>query len=169
MSEKWRVEKYFCEEVDLVLKVNKQIFLALFKKYSGKHTLPGKKPFMSLEEFRMLCNDAGLVGDNFATREIDVCFSQAMMTQVDELYVKRNLEMNFVEMLEALARAIDYSDVIKSMDGYKFVSLIQTELSKKLEIATEFLLKLCPVVFQDDYEIQTTEQYTKLMYRMKAN
>lgn len=168
-SEKWRIEKYFCEEVDLVLKVNKQIFLALFKKYSGKHTLPGKKPFMSLEEFRMLCNDAGLVGDNFATREIDVCFSQAMMTQVDELYVKRHLEMNFFEMLEALARAIDYSDVIKNMDGYKFISLIQTELSKKLEIATEFLLKLCPVVFQDDYEIQTTEQYTKLMYRMKAN
>lgn len=168
-SDKWRTEKYFCEEVDIVLKVNKSIFQALFKKYSGKHTLPGKKPFMSLEEFRMLCNDAGLVGDNFATREIDVCFSQSMMTQVDELYIKRHLEMNFTEMLEALSRAIDNSGVVKDMVNFKYLSLIKTDLSKKLEIFTKHLLKLCPVTFQDDYEPPIIEQYTKLMYRMKAD
>lgn len=168
-TEKWRIEKYFCEEVDLVLKVNKGIFVALFNKYSGKHTLPGKKKFMSLEEFRLLCTDAGLVGDNFATREIDVCFSQAMITQVDELYVKRHLEMSFVEMLEALVRSIDSSDCIKDLEVFECASLIQTELSKKVEYATTFLIKLCPISFQDDYTLQTAEDYSKLMYRMKTD
>lgn len=60
---------------------------------------------MSVEEFRDLCTDGGLINESFATREIDVCFRAAMMTQVDEVYKKRHIEMSFVEFLEALARA----------------------------------------------------------------
>lgn len=167
-TEKWRIEEYVCEEVDLVLKANKDIFIELFKKYSGKYTLPGKKPFMSLEEFRTLCVDGSLIGDNFAARDVDVFFSQAMMTQVDELYYKRHMEMSFVEMLEAISRALDNSEAFSNSSN-KLASIIQTRLSKKIETSLPWLLKICPLTFQDSYVFPTTETYTKMMYKLQKN
>ena len=167
-SDKWRVEKYLCEEVDLVIKANKEVFLAIFRKYSGKHTLPGKKPFTSLDEFRSLCNDIGLIGENFATREIDLCFSQAMITQIDELYSKRHMEMSFVEMLEGLSRAIDCSDAITSNGSSKIFSIIQNDLSKKIESSIEWLLKVCPQGFQSDFNYPSREVYSRMMYKIKV-
>lgn len=163
-TEMWRNEEYYTEEVDLVLKANKEIFVSIYKKYSGKQTLPGKKPFMSLEEFRQVCLDFGLVGENFATREIDLCFSQSMMTQIDELYYKRHLEMNFYEFLEAICRAIDCSGGFE-IGNIKINSLIQNKLSRKVEVALVWLLKLCPQSFQDEYVFPNAEFYTKMMYR----
>ena len=167
-SQKWRLEKYWIEEVDWVLKAHKPLLLALFSRYSGKNTLPGRKAFMSLEEFRMLCNDALLVGEKFATREIDVCYCESMMTQVDEIYSKRHLEMNFVEMIEALSRAVDQCDNFQDIDGFTSYQLISTPLSKKLELSFRNLIKLCPVSVQDDFEFPTSEVYSKFMYRMKG-
>ena len=164
-TQKWRNSEYLCEEVDLVLKANKELFLCLFKKYSGRYTLPGKKPFMSLEEFRQLCNEGNLIGDNLAAREIDVYFSQAMMTQVNELYYKRHMEMSFVEMLEALCRALDVSETFNN-DKFQPNSSISTKLSKKIEMAVPWLVKLCPVAFQDEYVIPGPDVYTKMMYKV---
>lgn len=87
-SNKWRWEKYVCEDVDLTLKAHLPVLKALFSRYSGRKTLPGYKPFMCLEEFRDLCTSAGLLNDSFASREIDACFGLAMMTYVDELFKK---------------------------------------------------------------------------------
>jgi hypothetical protein len=165
-SQKWRLQNYWVEEVDWVLKTHKTLLVALFNKYSGKNTLPGKKRFMSLEEFRMLCNDAGLVGEKFATREIDVCFCESMMTQVDELYSKRHLEMNFVEMLEALSRAVDLCDNFQDVERFSSNQLIFTSLSKKLELSFRTFIKLCPLGVQDDFEFPSSEVYSKLMYRV---
>jgi len=50
-SNRWRWDVYICEDIDLTLKAHKAILDALYKKFSGKKTLPGYKPFMSLEEF----------------------------------------------------------------------------------------------------------------------
>ena len=167
--DKWRLESYLCEEVDLVLRANKEVFNSLFKKYSGKRTLPGKKKFMSLEEFRSLCTDAGLIGDNFATREVDVCFNQAMMTQIDELYSKKHMEMSYVEMLEAISRALDSTNSIPDLNDFNCISLIQTNLSKKIEAGIDLLIKICPQSFQDDYEYPKVENYSKMMYKARLN
>lgn len=167
-SIKWRVEKYWVEEVDWVLKAHKPLLMSLFGRYSGKNTLPGKKPFMSLEEYRILCNDAGLIGEHFATREIDVCYSESMMTQVDELYIKRHLEMNFVEMLEALSRAVDTTDIFQDYEKFPSQQVIFTPLSKKLELSFKTFIKLCPVTFQDDFEFPTSELYSKYIYKVKS-
>ena len=58
--------------------------------FSGRKTLPGQKNFMSIEEFRQLCFDGKLVSSSLPAREIDMCFCQAMMVQVDELYEKKH-------------------------------------------------------------------------------
>jgi len=112
-TNKWRFEKYLCEDVDLALKAHKPILEFVFSKYSGKKGLPGSKPFLALLEFRAICSDAEMVQNTFGTREIDLCYSQAMMTQVDEIYKKKHLEMNFVEFLEAISRVADTANLPK--------------------------------------------------------
>lgn len=162
-----------CEEIDLVLKAHKPILDALFKKYSGKKTLPGQKVFMSLEEFRLLCNEAGLVNNTFATREIDLCFTQAMMTQVDELYKKRHIEMSYVEFLEALTRASDMANLTSNSmltEQEEIHQLFLNEnsngsLRTKLESAFQYLYKVCPIGVQDNFVFPTPETYKKMMYR----
>ncbi|CAG9313733.1 unnamed protein product [Blepharisma stoltei] len=171
----WRNEKYLCEEVDLVLKAHKPILDAIYKKYSGKKTLPGQKVFMCLDEFRNLCNEGGLVNDNFASREIDLCFNLAMMTQIDELYKKRHIEMSFVEFLEAICRAFDMASIAN-------VPLIELEeekhlfdpkndklpLNKKVEAGVQSLIRLCPDAVRETFVYPTDETYKKMMYRPRT-
>jgi len=168
----WRMGTYVCEEVDVVLKANKLILDNVFKSYSGKKALPGQKHFVSLEEFRELCNDIGLVKENFGQREIDQCYFQAMMTQKDELYQKRHTEMNFVEFLEALSRAIDTSNPEKfaGMDLGQLSSVLPVEedsLAKKLENSMPRLLKVCSEEVQDKFNFPTSQTYKKLLYKTK--
>lgn len=161
-TDKWRTE-YLTETTDVTLKCHKPIFDALYKKYSGKKALPGQKPFMSLEEFRDLCNSSGLVNDSFSTREIDTCFTVSMMTQVDELYKKKHTEMSYVEFLEAICRACDIS--------YSQDSNLQSgkiTLQNKIENAANLLLKLCPSYLQENFVFPNAKNYEKLMFRPKG-
>lgn len=173
-TNKWRKEMYVCEEVDLVLKAHKLILDVIFKKYSGKKTLPGKKAFMCLDEFRNLCNDAGLVNDHFASREIDSCFALAMMTQVDELNMKKHIEMSFVEFLEAICRAFDLSNSAlinyteKEQEKHLFDTNSTISLSKKVEAGLQNFVRCCPDSIKDSFNYPTQETYRKMMYRSKT-
>ena len=104
---KWRVERYWNEEVDTIYKSYLPVFRGIYKKYSGERTLPGQKNFMCLEEFNKLMVDGELFTEHYGDRDAILAFSLAMMTQVDELYSDRIYQMNFVEFLEALARATE--------------------------------------------------------------
>lgn len=107
-SNTWRFHEYINEDIDTILTSNKQVLLNIYKKYSGRKSLPGQKPFMSIEEFRQLCYDANLVPKDKPIREIDICFSQSMMMQADEVNQKKHVEMTFVEFIEALCRVSSY-------------------------------------------------------------
>ena len=60
---------------------------------------------MRVDGFKKLCSDAKLINGFLRNRDIDVCFHQAMMTQIDELHTTRHFEMSYVEFLEAICRA----------------------------------------------------------------
>ncbi|CAG9317234.1 unnamed protein product [Blepharisma stoltei] len=165
-TNKWRLEKYVCEDVDLVLKAYKPILDAVYKRYSGKKALPGQKPFMSLEEFRALCNDANLQSSTFAAREVDVCYSQSMMTQIDDLYQKRHLEMSFIEYIEAVSRAAYLANLPKIGDE-ETVEGEEVPACKRIENAMGYLLRVCPQALKDTFVPPTEETYRKMMYRAK--
>jgi len=169
-SSTWRSEKYFCELTDVSLKVHKAIWEALFKKYSGRRALPGQKPFMSVEEFRDLCTEAGLVNETFSAREIDVCFYQAMMSQADEIFKKRHTEMSYLEFLEAITRACDLSGVTK-MNQEEISQGVKAEMTllQKIENACKQLLRICPVSVQESFVFPTEKTYEKLMYKPKGS
>jgi hypothetical protein len=154
-----RTDEIMVEDVDYFIKAHKVIFEALFKKYSGRKSVPGQKPFMSLEEFRLLCSDTGITDETFTTREIDVCYSQAMMTQIDILYKKRHLEMNYVEFLEALCRAARQRTIEENPEA---------TLKEKLTEIVDNLLSVCPASISDTFVKPTDETYFKMMYRAKA-
>jgi hypothetical protein len=62
---------------------------------------------MMADEFTSFLTSCGFINDNFVARDCNVCFNLAMMTQVDELEKDRHLKANFVEFLEAFARAAE--------------------------------------------------------------
>lgn len=168
-SNKWRLEKYAIEETDLVLKAHKSIFDAIYKLYSGKKTLPGKKPFVSVEEFRTLCNDANFVKEGFTNRECDVCYSQSMMTQVDDLYKNRHLEMSYVEFLEAVCRAIDTTNLPKIEENGNILETRDFPLKLKITNSIPNLLKLCPQDVKNNFLPPNEETYFKMMYQPKLS
>jgi hypothetical protein len=61
---------------------------------------------MSQGEMKGLIMDSGISKD-ITERDIGLCFSLSMMTQVDELKANRVWEMSFVEYLELLGRLAD--------------------------------------------------------------
>ena len=50
--QKWRRDKYWCEEVDNLFKSHKDLFEKLFEAYSGRHMKPGENPrYCHVDEF----------------------------------------------------------------------------------------------------------------------
>lgn len=88
----------------MIKKYYKQI-KALFDKYSGKHTKPGKIKFSSVEEFINMVVDTGVLKNgSIGVSDIGAIFNISMMTQVDELNFQRHLEMSLIEFTEAICR-----------------------------------------------------------------
>jgi hypothetical protein len=75
--------------------------------YSGTHMKPGDKLFMMADEFEKMVVDAGLVSETFVSRDVNVCYGLAMMTQVNEVEKDRHLKASMIEYLEAIARVAD--------------------------------------------------------------
>ena len=158
--------------MDLVYKAHKPILDSVFRRYSGRKTIPGQKTFMSLEEFHELCEHAKFVNEKCTSREIDLAFALSMMTQVDEVYKKRHTEMSFVEFLEALARVADVSGSVKTYpksekDELKelYQSGAEPKLYKKIEDKMPNLLKLCPLQLREGFVLPTSEDYKRMMYK----
>ena len=168
-SSKWRRQFYRVELTDVTLKAHKAIFEAIFKKFSGRKCLPGQKPFMSLEEFRDVCVGAGLINDLFSTREIDVCYFQSMMTQVDELFSKRHTKMHYVEFLEAITRAYEITSLSKPNYDLAESKPSNTSLKEKIENACHSLLNICPQSLQDSFVFPNEKTYEKLMFKPKGS
>lgn len=171
-SDKWRWEVYLNEQVDLTLKAHKQILDAVYRRYSGKKTMPGYKPFMSLEEFRELCTDSGILNENFVARDTDLVFSLAMMTRVDEVYKKEHLEMTYVEFLEALCRAIDKACIptpVEELDEEEQKLYPEDPkallLDRKIRNTMKLFIKLCPLLLQSMYIFPTDETIEKMKFK----
>lgn len=152
----WRSQHYLIEDVDCVLKAYKNILESIFVKYAaaGKGALDK----MNLAEFRMMCGDAGLLKGSFVVRDIDWCFRQAMMTEVDEVLAGEHLEMIYVEFIEALSRVADF--LYPTNETY-------TGLDKKIEALMPALVGLAPEGVTKYFEMPSEETYLNMKYTKK--
>ena len=79
-SSTFRKQVLWTEENDLVYKKYLPIVQEIYRKYSGRETLPGQRRFMCLDEFIDLVTACGLIDDTFGAREISVIYYLSMMT-----------------------------------------------------------------------------------------
>ncbi|OMJ93570.1 hypothetical protein SteCoe_3405 [Stentor coeruleus] len=154
----WHTEKYLKEDVDHFLKLHKQILMGVFDKYSAMGK--GMIDRMDLHEFRLMCNEAGLCNEDFVMREIDMCFRQAMMTEIDEIKHSEHLEMVYVEFVEALARIAD--QLYPDKNGQ------QLSLKKKLENLMTSMINICPSKAKAGWEPPSDASYHNMKYRRKV-
>ena len=79
--QKWRLERYWNEEVDNLYKSHLPLLEFLFKRYGMKYMKPGDmKPFMMADEFESIFMTAGLIGEDLGTRDVAIAFSTSLMT-----------------------------------------------------------------------------------------
>ena len=91
--------------INLFQKLTKTIY----KNYCGV----GKKKssflnkFMTVDDFRQIINDCGLINEDYPEAECNSAFGLSTMTQVDEINYDRYSVISYVEFLEALARVAE--------------------------------------------------------------
>eukprot|EP00357_Protocruzia_adherens_P001184 CAMPEP_0115016550 /NCGR_PEP_ID=MMETSP0216-20121206/27513_1 /TAXON_ID=223996 /ORGANISM="Protocruzia adherens, Strain Boccale" /LENGTH=922 /DNA_ID=CAMNT_0002387047 /DNA_START=323 /DNA_END=3091 /DNA_ORIENTATION=+ len=133
-SHNFRVEKLWNEECDIVFRCWEPVLRSLYNTYCGKHSLPGEKKWMSIEEFSELIQATGLSDEEIALRDVDISFNLAMMTQIDELTSDRFKQMQWLEFLDALGRVAESMKV-------EFPCNPNPHLSIKLEYLLQMLFK----------------------------
>ena len=83
-TEQWRSSAYFTEHNDTLIKLYRPVFKEIYRRNSKLKVRPGDKPFMCLEEFKEVCQLAGLFAPGCAVeRDCMVNYNVSMMTQVD--------------------------------------------------------------------------------------
>ena len=150
VADKWRFERYINEQCDIVLKANRLLLKNIYGRHSVKKVKPGQKPFMCLSEFDSIVMGADLINESFTVREICLAFNLAMMTQVQELDVDRQYQMNFVEFLEAFSRVADMAKVQDPVSKEKPDG--KTHLSVILGFTIPRLIELLPLNLQKEFK-----------------
>lgn len=145
----FRYERYLREDVDEKFRAYLPIIRYLYTSNSKRNVMPGQNAFMSLVEFHDICNAANLCNERFTTREIDIAFNLAMMTQVNELESDRHFQMSFSEFLEALGRVADMAAHLDPLTGK---SSEGDDLALQIENMMPKLVALCPQQMQDNFE-----------------
>ena len=93
-AHKWRETYCWCQEVDEAFQDHLDEIKALFQKYSGKYSHPGKARFVSLDEFFSMINNSGIMeSKSIGLGDVGSIFNVSMMTQVKELEYERHMEM----------------------------------------------------------------------------
>ena len=107
-SQDFRWNRYWNEAWDNLYKFHLKLLQEVYDKHSGALKKPGEESYMAPSEFEQIWLKSNLLNDKFANRDILVWFNLAMQTRVDEVNSDKHLKMNFIEFLEAVARAADY-------------------------------------------------------------
>ena len=142
-NNKWRIERYYSEEIDNFIKAHIPIFDALFYSY-GTLQINGKNDFywLTLDNFTQLCNK--LMDSNFPVKDIPVIFNSSIKLVIDEIHSEKQYNMSFPEFLEAICRFIDKLSPIPSGKDKSKWSMSRRKnqtLLKKLETMIPLLMK----------------------------
>ncbi|CAE7949319.1 LRRC74A, partial [Symbiodinium sp. KB8] len=96
------LEALWVEAVDDLYKKHVDMLGAVYKRFYGSKTPPGKPKFMALGEFQSLMEVADVHATGFQVRQSALAFRMGMMSQPDETGSSRFQEMSFLEFQMAL-------------------------------------------------------------------
>ena len=143
-NHKWRIERYYNEEVDNILKAYIPVFDALFYTYAPQQIMSRKDSFwMQLDNFTNLCSL--LMDVDFPVKEIPILFSLSMRLQTNEIDSDKHYNMVLPEFLEAFCRFVDrLSPIPYGEDSSKWDMKRRQEqpLDAKIETMIPKIIKL---------------------------
>ena len=102
----WRFDRLWNKACEDVIKQEQQLLLDIYNMYA-KAINPGEQRVLRLNQFIEIVVKSNVIDDNFGEREIGPLFGLSMMTQVDEIYSTRHINMQFIEFVEAVARVAE--------------------------------------------------------------
>ena len=105
-SHPWRIERYWNEECDKVIKANSETLHDFYNIWAQSQQ-PGDPKVLRLTRLIELVTMSGVCDDNFGAREIGPLFNLAFQTKIDEIRSTRHIDMAFIEFVECLARIAD--------------------------------------------------------------
>jgi hypothetical protein len=109
---------------------------------------------MTIDEFLAIFTQLNLINQVLTERDVLVAYSQAMMTQVDEINSERHMKMQMLEFLEAIARCADVLSLPPPgsvEDEWTNEKKTSQHLVKKIEHLLYILIKLCKKEFINKY------------------
>ena len=105
-NNKWRIERYYLEEIDNIIRAHMPIFDAVFFSYAPQQIIGRKDSYwLTLDNFSNLCNH--LIDKDFPVKEIPVIFNLSIRLIKDEIHSDKQYNMIFPEFLEAICRFTD--------------------------------------------------------------
>ncbi|KAJ9524025.1 hypothetical protein QJQ45_022487, partial [Haematococcus lacustris] len=118
VSNDFRLNRLYTEEVDLLLKRHQVLLKALYSRYRLKPVGGGlRSKQVRLEGWLQLCTDAHLVDSGFTLQDAALCFLWSRMYVLDEVKdYQRYSSVTFVDFLEALARVADMKSLPEEAD-----------------------------------------------------
>ena len=164
-AQKWRIERYWNEECDNIIKANITLFHQLYNTKGGLHKLPGEKIFMSIQEFITMLSEANLITDTFTDRDAAISFNLAKMTEIDEINYDKHMKLYFLEFLEALSRCADIMSLPppnSHEEEWPMESRKEQTLAQKLENLLPILLKICKKEFIEKYKFPSRDPDSNL-------
>ena len=105
-SHPWRMERYWNEECDMVIKENMDTLKDFYNQWAQSQS-PGQPKVLRLNRLIEMVTASGVCDDNFGAREIGPLFNLAIQTQIDEIHTTKHMDMVFIEFVECIARIAD--------------------------------------------------------------
>ncbi|WIA12059.1 hypothetical protein OEZ85_012136 [Tetradesmus obliquus] len=135
VSNDFRTERLYTEEVDLLLKQHQGLLKALYSRYRLKPSGGGlRSKVLKLDGWLALMADARLVDSQFTLADASLAFLWSRMFVIDEVKdYSRYTCLTFVDFLEALGRVADAKSLptASDLDAAGYPSILEWALDKE--------------------------------------
>ena len=141
---KWRMERYYNEEVDNFLKAHLPLLDAIYMSWSKQKGPRKKDVWMNLDEFNNLVQSFVDINE-YPIRDNPIIFNYSIRLQINEIYSDKHCNMYLPEFLEALCRTVDKASPIpigEKVEDWPKEKRANQPLINKLENVFPSLIKL---------------------------
>ena len=143
-NNKWRIERYYNELTDNVIKAYLPLFDVVYKSVANEKIVGRKDSIcLWLEDFIYIITN--LMDNEFPVKEIPTIFILSIRLQVNEINSDRFYSMNFPEFLEGFARFADKMSPIpagQNKSDWNSEKRAQQDLYVKIESLIPSMMKL---------------------------
>ena len=148
---KWRIERYYNEQVDNFLKAFLPILDAVYLSWAKKKGPRKTDIWMTLDEFNVFVTKIVDVNE-YPLRDNPYIFNMSINLQINEIFTDKHINMYLPEFLEALCRVVDKSSpvsIVENKDEWPMERRQKQPLINKLENILPLLIKL---IYHPDYK-----------------